>query len=266
MKKQLSENELEYTLLNEEYLYILLLNKFESILYIILEKAADLQISEENIEEIVYINPDILYSAFTEVIPVVYSAGVQNGKDIIEMKKSLNDETDLYNRRAIEALLAYHYELSSKVSREISDSIKEAILVGIRDGDGIPEIMDKILLIYNEPIPIYVPAKYDNAGNLLRIAHTRYVSPQYWAEMVSRTEIHRAFLEGRHNEWSQSGIVDIVILQVAYDERTCAECMQYDGQEFTLEEAHGFLPLHPFCRCTFVPVLNYKILKGYKFS
>lgn len=40
------------------------------------------------------------------------------------------------------------------------------------------------------------------------------------------------------------------------DDRVCDECSRLHLQVFILEEIRGFIPMHPQCRCTFVPIVK----------
>ena len=43
-------------------------------------------------------------------------------------------------------------------------------------------------------------------------------------------------------EWTTAG-----------DERVCPECGGWEGIKMTIEEARGMIPLHPNCRCDWLP-------------
>lgn len=45
-----------------------------------------------------------------------------------------------------------------------------------------------------------------------------------------------------------------VIWQTAGDDAVCPECEAMEGKAFSLEEADGLIPLHPNCRCAWVPL------------
>ena len=72
------------------------------------------------------------------------------------------------------------------------------------------------------------------------------------AEMVSRTEIISASNEGALHRYELSGIEKSEFL-AAPD--ACEVCLPLDGQEYMAKEAHGIIPLHPNCRCKWLPVV-----------
>lgn len=74
--------------------------------------------------------------------------------------------------------------------------------------------------------------------------------------MVARTETAYAFTQGRLESYKQTGIVSYVEFFTAEDELTCPECSTLNGVYYKLEDADGVIPVHPHCKCTFLPVLN----------
>lgn len=79
------------------------------------------------------------------------------------------------------------------------------------------------------------------------------------AELIARTEIIRAHAEGQLDAFDRLGVTDLgveVEWSTAGDERVCPECEDMEGKVFSVEEAHGMIPLHPNCRCAFVPYVD----------
>lgn len=75
--------------------------------------------------------------------------------------------------------------------------------------------------------------------------------------LLARTEIIRAFAESTLNRFEESGITDVigdVELATAEDLRVCPICKALNGKTYTLQEARGVIPVHPQCRCAWLPV------------
>jgi len=73
---------------------------------------------------------------------------------------------------------------------------------------------------------------------------------------IARTEIINAHAEGQLDAFEKLGVEELGIKaewSTAGDDRVCEECEPMEGQVFTVEEAHGLIPLHPNCRCTWIP-------------
>lgn len=78
------------------------------------------------------------------------------------------------------------------------------------------------------------------------------------ADTIARTEIIRAHAEGQLHAFEKLGVTEIgveVEWSTAGDERVCADCAAMEGKTFSVEESHNMIPLHPNCRCAFLPVV-----------
>jgi SPP1 gp7 family putative phage head morphogenesis protein len=73
------------------------------------------------------------------------------------------------------------------------------------------------------------------------------------AEMVSRTEVISASNEGALHRFELEG-VDKSEFFISPD--ACTECIPYDGKIYPTKESHGIIPIHPNCRCVWLPVIE----------
>jgi SPP1 gp7 family putative phage head morphogenesis protein len=76
------------------------------------------------------------------------------------------------------------------------------------------------------------------------------------ALMIARTEIVHAQAEGQLDGYTRLGISQVrakVEWLTAGDPKVCDECLSMEGKTFTVAEAHGWIPLHPNCRCAWIP-------------
>jgi len=82
------------------------------------------------------------------------------------------------------------------------------------------------------------------------------------AELIARTEIMRAHSEASldtYESFEQEGITLLVEYLYANDDRVCDKCVEFGTDEngnpkrFKVSESHGILPLHPNCRCVWIP-------------
>jgi SPP1 gp7 family putative phage head morphogenesis protein len=74
--------------------------------------------------------------------------------------------------------------------------------------------------------------------------------------MIARTEIIYAHAEGQLDGFQLLGVEKLGILaewSTAGDDRVCPDCGAYEGETFTMDEARGLIPLHPNCRCAWIP-------------
>lgn len=76
------------------------------------------------------------------------------------------------------------------------------------------------------------------------------------ARMLARTEIIRSHSEGTLNMFELAGIEEVELqaeFLTAGDERVCPICDSMAGKIYELKDAHGVIPVHPNCRCTWLP-------------
>jgi SPP1 gp7 family putative phage head morphogenesis protein len=84
----------------------------------------------------------------------------------------------------------------------------------------------------------------------------RFVPATSRADMLARTEIIRAHAEAQlieYKNWAVEGVALKAEFVTAGDERVCSICESMQGQVFKLEEASGIIPVHPRCRCAWIP-------------
>ncbi len=77
--------------------------------------------------------------------------------------------------------------------------------------------------------------------------------------VLARTETIRAHQEATLNRFEQGGVDRVVGLAefaTAGDDRVCPDCQELEGQTFTLDAARGIIPVHPNCRCVWLPVVR----------
>lgn len=116
------------------------------------------------------------------------------------------------------------------------DSLREDLKQGLIDGDGIPEMTDKVQSIFTG-------------------------LDENHAQLIAQSETQRAVSEGQRISAKASGLVSGFKLLVSDD--ACDICQDLDGQETGLDGsfesddyAGSLVPVHPGCRCTVLEVLS----------
>lgn len=87
----------------------------------------------------------------------------------------------------------------------------------------------------------------------------RFIPAKRRAELLARTEIIRAHAEAQLQEfanWGVEGVIAKAEILTTKDRRTCQRCIRLEKAVFTLEEAKGVIPVHPACRCIWVPFIE----------
>lgn len=78
------------------------------------------------------------------------------------------------------------------------------------------------------------------------------------ATLIARTEIIRAHAEGQLLAMDKLGVKSLGVMvewSTAGDDAVCPECEDMEGQVFSIADAYGMLPLHPNCRCAWIPAV-----------
>lgn len=77
------------------------------------------------------------------------------------------------------------------------------------------------------------------------------------ARMLARTETIRAHAEASLNTYEEAGVLGVGVQaewRTAKDDAVCPECdAAARSGPYTLAEARGMIPLHPNCRCAWIP-------------
>lgn len=87
------------------------------------------------------------------------------------------------------------------------------------------------------------------------------------ALVIARTEVIAAHAQGQLDAFKQLGIEEVgaeVEWSTAGDDHVCELCSEMEGKVFTLDEAEGKIPLHPNCRCAWIPYVGKKTAKRVK--
>lgn len=78
------------------------------------------------------------------------------------------------------------------------------------------------------------------------------------ARVIARTEMVYAQAEGQLDGFARLGVTQVsakVEWSTAGDALVCPDCDEMEGTVYTLDQAHGLIPLHPNCRCAWIPVV-----------
>lgn len=84
------------------------------------------------------------------------------------------------------------------------------------------------------------------------------------AETIARTEIIRAHAEGQLDAMERLGVDEVGVMaewSTAGDDRVCDLCWPLEGKVLPITEAHSLIPLHPNCRCTWIPSVSASVKK-----
>jgi SPP1 gp7 family putative phage head morphogenesis protein len=158
-----------------------------------------------------------------EVMKQAFGVGVSASAEALgrEPLEGLTDEAAIAWLDIQSKLITDNY-----MDRTITD-MRTQLMEGLRSGESVSKISDRMSTVFD-----------GTRDDMDRIA---------------RTEIQRAANEGRLAAYDQMGVNKVEFL-VTDDDRTCQQCLAFDGKEMTIPEAANLIPLHPNCRCTYVPL------------
>jgi SPP1 gp7 family putative phage head morphogenesis protein len=259
----------------EEYkLELKLLNIFDVIGNTVIDKLPRLQeaymtkaadpskLDEKRLRELIEIISVIDYNLFVDVLDESVFNSIDLGGRSVLASWNINIDFKLLNKNTEKYFKKNNLTLSKQVSKKIQKLIKNEILAGVKNSEGVDEIKRRILKLWDKPIRIKVPAKYDELGNIIKKGYSYEMSAKQWATIVSRSELIKGYNQGRLEAYAQSGVVQAVQFSASADEITCAVCWGMDGMIFTLEAAFGVIPVHAQCRCLFVAYFATKVDVG----
>jgi len=209
-------------------------------------------IPPEAIRVVSHVEHTPYHDVFTDNLYETYTLG----GDAAMAEFNIPADFNMIDPRAMAFAESYTIRLSESIARRIQDEIQFAMIEGVQAGEELRLIRGRILEVWDRPIPVHVkPRIHPDTGRVLRRGYTYYLKPDNWAMLTARTEVLRWFNEGKLEGHSQMG-VQYVEYQATEDHRTCPDCLAYQGEVFTIEDAHGLLPLHCRCRCTWRPIVG----------
>jgi SPP1 gp7 family putative phage head morphogenesis protein len=132
--------------------------------------------------------------------------------------------------------------------------ISRILAQGIIDGDG-PALLARKLVATINGTGMGELGITDKLG--------RFIPASRRAMMLARTEVLRAYNSAslaEYRNWGLEGISILAEWNTVGDDRTCDHCLPYEGKLYSLDEAEGMLPLHPQCRCIFLPYIDNQVV------
>jgi HK97 family phage portal protein len=119
---------------------------------------------------------------------------------------------------------------AEQIGEETANLLAEVLAQGYAAGEGIPDLTKRVERIFVE-------------------------CDKVRATRIARTETIMASNEGALTGYGELG-VEKAEFYAAIDERACDDCLALHKEIFTLNDSHGMIPLHPQCRCVWLPVIE----------
>jgi SPP1 gp7 family putative phage head morphogenesis protein len=121
-------------------------------------------------------------------------------------------------------------ELVVGINQVTREALRTTLMDGFAEGESIPKLADRVKSVFG-------------------------VCKESRAIKIARTEVIAASNEGALEGYKASEVVEKSEFFAALDERLCPECEGLHGNVYPLKEAHGLIPVHPQCRCVWLPVI-----------
>ena len=136
--------------------------------------------------------------------------------------------------------------ITADMSKQLSTALSEGFINGLSPKDIAKNLVELI-------------EKGKMADISIKDKLGRTISTKNRASLLARTECIAAHVNGAVEECIRMGYEKGQVYAeyiAGYDDRVCDECSRLHLQVFTLEEIRGLIPMHPRCRCTFVPIVK----------
>ena len=170
--------------------------------------------------------------------------GVYDFKDIDAVM-----HTPVHLERVAQMFLR-NYENLKGITADMSKQLATALSEGFINGLSPKDIAKNLVELIEKGKMADISIK-DKLG--------RTISTKNRASLLARTECIAAHVNGAVEECLRMGYEKGQIFAeyiAGYDDRVCDDCARLHMEVFTLEEIRNMIPMHPQCRCTFVPIVK----------
>lgn len=79
------------------------------------------------------------------------------------------------------------------------------------------------------------------------------------AQVIARTEVISAHAEASLNAYAEAGVEGVTVeaeVSTTGDGLVCPRCEELEGKTFPIEQARNRIPVHPNCRCAWIPAIK----------
>jgi len=167
----------------------------------------------------------------TPILTECFNKAVKAGKQLIEPENPHKDAPELINvlnPQAVEWLKTRIAWAAEQIGESLAKDLASALTEGFTQGESIDQLSKRVLEFFDDPVR---------------------------AQRISRTETISASSQGAIEGYKESGVVQKVQFWTSLDERTCEYCMEYHNKIYLIGDQMP-IPLHPNCRCVYLPVID----------
>jgi HK97 family phage portal protein len=169
----------------------------------------------------------------TPILTDLMKMTLDNGRELIKPKpvhtEAAPPEKPPLNQSALAWLLTRIGWAAESIGEETERLLSEALAAGFEAGEGIPDLAKRVQVVFDS---------CDKRRSIL----------------IARTETISASAQGAIEGYKEAEIDQAEFL-AALDDRTCEDCDSMNGEIFELDDTTGVIPIHPDCRCCWIPVV-----------
>jgi SPP1 gp7 family putative phage head morphogenesis protein len=174
----------------------------------------------------------------TPYVTAGYMAGVRHADRTMAKVMTLISPTPLLYEEEIAVIQAQNFRLLKNINEVMNLQIKSVLTRGILEGKNPRDVGEMLL------------------NRMSAIGRTR-------AMALAQTETIRAHAEASLTRFERYGLDQVngrAEWIAAKDSRTCPKCKAVDGVVYRIQDARGLIPMHPRCRCAWLPVIPERLL------
>lgn len=171
-----------------------------------------------------------------------YERGLEDGKTRLRQAGlDVEDIPDIgpsfrlpIHEDTLQTLFARNYAELQGITSEVNRQITRVLADGIGEGIGPDEMAQRIT------------DRVDSIGK------TR-------ATVMARTETINTYTQASLNRYERAGVDQLgaqVEFTTAGDNDVCSQCRSLAGETYSVDEARSIIPVHPQCRCAWLPVVS----------
>ncbi len=151
-------------------------------------------------------------------------------RDSFESTKTFLTRADEHElpEKVIEWLKKHALWLVKEINEKTRADLRRQILAGVELGEDMPTIARRVRSEFE-----YCEVRR--------------------SKVIARTEVISAMIEGSLAGYEELGVEQVEFF-AALDERLCDECLALHGDIYDLKDSHKVIPVHPQCRCDWLPV------------
>lgn len=154
-----------------------------------------------------------------------------------QLKRKNQQQFNRYDNQSLRILRDYTDDLFYDLNRELCVGVKETLHDSVENKSSNNDTKKNIMALLSVPI-------------------LSVVTLNSRCEMIARTEHSRGVNTGTLQAYSNVGVTEANIITSGMI-NVCDDCLDLEANNpYTLNEAMRLLPFHPYCNCSYEPILN----------